>query len=76
MQNITIYRYLRESGGVTVSPEKPDCEYTEMHRLIADDNKLLTNGEITTCCIDVESADGWYEIEDETEKAESELKNV
>lgn len=70
MQTIPLYKYIRKNGGTTVSPEKPDGEYTEMRRLIADENKLLTNGEITTCCIDVESADGWYEIEDETEEAE------
>jgi hypothetical protein len=64
MQIITLYRYERENGGVTVSPNKPNVEYTEMYRLVADDGKLLTlDGENTTSCADVESIEGWYEID-------------
>ena len=37
MQIINLYKYTREDGGVTVSPIKPDCEYTDMVRLVADD---------------------------------------
>lgn len=65
MQTITLYRYTREGGGVTVSPVMPECEYTTMYRLIADEGKVLTqDGTTTTCCADVMSADGWYEIDD------------
>lgn len=64
MQIIPIYKFTREGGGVTVSPNKPNCEYTEMCRLVADEGKLLTkDGVDTTSCTDVESADGWYEID-------------
>ena len=64
MQIIPIYKFTREDGGVTVSPNKPNCEYTEMCRLVADEGKLLTkDGVDTTSCTDVESADGWYEID-------------
>lgn len=63
MQIITLYKYNRPNGGTTVSPIKPDCEYTEMYRLIADEGKALTNGETVTSCVDVDSADGWFEVD-------------
>lgn len=64
MQTINLYRYVRADGGVTVSPVKPDGEYTEMVRLVADDGKMLTNdGEHLTGCVDVITADGWYEVD-------------
>lgn len=66
-----IYRFIREDGGVTVSPNKPDVDYTEKIRLIADEGKVLTKDGINTYgCIDVDSVDGWYEIEDPTFNAE------
>lgn len=58
-----LYRFLREDGGVTESPEKPDgADYTTRYRLIADERKLLTDGKTKTYCIDVDSVDGWSEI--------------
>lgn len=63
MQTITLYRYTRPDGGVTVSPIKPNVKYTEMVRLIADEGKILTDGTNTTMCIDVSSAEGWTEID-------------
>lgn len=68
MQKITLYKYTREDGGVTVSPNKPDTEYTEMFRLVADEGKVLVKGDITTTCTDVESVEGWEEIEGEEDE--------
>ena len=63
MKIVTLYRYKRE-GGIIVSPIKPEVEYTERIRLVADDGKSLTkDGEQLYKVIDVESADGWYEID-------------
>lgn len=60
-----LYRFLREDGGITESPDKPDyANYTIRFRLIASDGKLLTNGIVETFCIDVDSTDGWTEIDD------------
>lgn len=60
-----MYRYMREDGGITVSTEKPNCEYTETYRLIAEEGLALTKDGIEFClCIDVDSADGWYEVEE------------
>ena len=65
MQIIKLYRYEREGGGVTVSPVKPDGECVELVRLVADEGKVLTlDGVNMTSCIDTDSADGWYEVDD------------
>ena len=63
MQTIILYRYTRPDGGISVSPIKPNVEYTEMVRLIADEGKVLTDGTNTTMCIDVSSIEGWTEID-------------
>lgn len=66
MQIIPLYKYEREGGGITVSPIKPNVEYTEMYRLVADEGKVLTNGKDVAWCVDVESVDGWIEIDEPT----------
>lgn len=64
MQKISLYRYIREDGGVTTSLVKPDVEYTEMFRLVADGGNILTNGEMTTPCTDTDNPDSWFEVVD------------
>jgi hypothetical protein len=71
MQIIPLYEFEREDGGITVSPNKPECEYTEMYRLVADEGKLLANGVERTPCRDVESAEGWDEIDAPEEETET-----
>ena len=63
MQIKPLYRFKRADGGITVSPHKPECEYTELVRLIADDGKALTDGKTVTYCVDTETAEGWWEID-------------
>jgi hypothetical protein len=64
MRTITLYKYTREGGGVTVSPAKPDGEYTELYRIIADEGKALTQDGVNVVpCADVESVEGWYEVD-------------
>ena len=64
MQIIILYRYTRPNGGITVSPVKPEnAEYIEMYRLVADDGKALTKGDIITSCTDVYTTEGWTEID-------------
>lgn len=70
MEIKTLYRYERENGGITISPVKPDVEYTEMYRLIADEGKILVNGNVQTACVDVESTEGWTEIDAPVEDPE------
>ena len=48
-----IYKY-KENNSTIVSPYKPNCEYEEMYRLIAqNENYLLTDYTIFTSCIDI-----------------------
>lgn len=65
----TLYKYKRLDGGETVSVNQPDVSYDMMYRIIADDGKLVTrNGNDFYFVIDTENAEGWYEVEDETEE--------
>lgn len=64
MIKTTLYRYEREHGGITVATEKPNTSYTTLYRLIADDGKMLTlDGEDLRTVVDVDSLDGWYEVD-------------
>ena len=65
MKIVNLYKYIRDDGGATVSLVKPNAEYVEMFRLIADEGKELVNGDIHTSCIDVETTEGWIEVEAE-----------
>lgn len=59
---MTTYKYA-EKNGYAVSPHKPDCEYEEMVRLVAEEGHALTQDGINYFyCIDAETADGWLEI--------------
>lgn len=64
MQTIPLYRYTRPDGGVTVSTVKPDTEYTELSRLVADEGYVLTDGVTTTTCTDTDYPSFWSEIPD------------
>lgn len=69
----TLYRYERDHGKLTVSTKKPECDYTEKFRVIADEGMLVTqDGMNLTPVVDVDSVDGWYEVEDPEAK---ELEN-
>lgn len=63
MQKITLYRFIRPNGGVSVSPVKPDGEYTELYRLVADEGMVLIDGEAVASCTDTYNPDVWTEIE-------------
>lgn len=65
MKVIDLYKYTREDGGVTVSPEKPeDKDYTLQYRLVADHNKILTDEirQVSVIDIEVENLSNWREI--------------
>ena len=71
MQIINLYKYIRENGGTTVSPVKPNCDYTEMVRLVADEGKVLVKGDVMTSCIDTDTVEGWEEIDEPVEVEEA-----
>lgn len=76
MEIRTLYRYEREDGKTTVSPNKPDGSYEETYRVIADEGKLVTmNGVDTYSVIDTNLRYGWYEV-NAPEREEDELFDV
>lgn len=73
MQKIPLYRYTRPGGGVTVSTVKPDTEYTELFRLVADEGMVLTDGTTVTGCTDTDNPSAWTEIVDSESEGGDEL---
>lgn len=63
MNIIKLYKIKRVSGGTTITLEKPEGEHTELLRLVADEGKVLKKGDLETPCIDVESSEGWEEVD-------------
>ena len=63
MTIIPLYKYIRPDGGTTVSIKDPGFSCKTLSRLIADEGKILTNGEIETPCVDTEYTFLWQEIE-------------
>ena len=63
MEKITLYKYIREDGGVTVSPNKPDVEYTVLYRLVADEDKILAKDDDYRYCTDTEDPESWEEVD-------------
>lgn len=64
MEIKTLYKYVREDGGTTVSPNKPEGEYTEEVRIIAGEGKAVTkDGNNLYSVIDDISTDGYYEVD-------------
>lgn len=71
MEIKTLYRYEREKDKISISPEKPDNDYTTLYRMVADEGMLLTQDGIKLCSvIDVESTEKWYEVPKSTETDE------
>ena len=63
MRTVPLYRFTRPEGGITDSTIKPDVDFVERSRLIADEGYILTNGEIFTPCIDTDEPEKWSEVE-------------
>ena len=79
MQKVNLYRYENADSSITVTPiQQKATDRVHAVRLIADEEKILTNGEIETPCVDVmpSEIEGWWEIDnpnppDETEEPET-----
>jgi hypothetical protein len=65
MKTKALYRFIRDDGGVSVSPIIPeDKKYTVMVRLVADEGKALTKDrENFYTVVDTDSPLGWEEME-------------
>jgi hypothetical protein len=73
MEIIILYRLIRPDGGITVTPIEPEQYKSTLYRLVADEGKILVNGDVETECVDTDSAEGWIEIDKPIEKEESDL---
>lgn len=63
MQKITLYRVVNTDGSVTVTPKEPEQYDSTLYRLVADEGMELVKGEERTIAVDVDTADGWEEVE-------------
>lgn len=62
MRTITLYRFERENGKTTISPDYPqDKPFTILYRLIADEGMELVKGDLIVPCIDTTDTSGWTE---------------
>ena len=61
-----LYRYTGRNGIITSLVHLEDAKFFPMYRLIADEGKVLTNGEITVKSIDIFAEDlgNWTEIDE------------
>lgn len=66
MRKIKKYKYLGRNGVLVSRIEIVGVDYIPMTEIIADEGKILTNGETTTYSITVEDAEitEWKEIAD------------
>lgn len=63
MEVKTLYRFKRDDGGITDSPNKPKGEYIERFRLIASSGmSITTDGKNLYPVIDVDNVEGYYEV--------------
>lgn len=59
----TLYKFTRQDGGITISLNPSEQEYTTLLRLISDEGKMLTKDSINfSSCVDTVSSEGWYEV--------------
>jgi hypothetical protein len=61
-----LYRYIGRNGIITSLVHLDDAKYYPMYRLIADEGKMLTDGELIVKSIDIfaEDLDKWTEIDE------------
>jgi hypothetical protein len=61
-----LYRYTGRNGIITSLVHLEDAKFYPMYRLIADEDKILTNGELKVKSIDIFAEDlgKWTEIDE------------
>lgn len=68
----TLYRYT-VGGKTTVSPTKPDADYTETYRVVAEDGMAITDGIMECECIDTDYPNDWHDCESSAMTEEEKL---
>lgn len=66
MTKKNLYRYVGRNGIITSLVYLEDAKFFPMFRLIADENKLLTDGIVKTKSVDIfaDDLDQWQEIDE------------
>ncbi len=67
MRKINLYKYGGEDGSTIITPiQRTNKDEPYKYRLIADEGKVLYDGEKYTSCIDVKSMDVnlWKEVDE------------
>lgn len=63
MKMIPLYKAKKSDGSISITLTKPEGEYTQMVRIVADSGMSLTaNGIQKFPIVDTESTEGWREI--------------
>lgn len=70
MRTVNLYKYVETNGTVVTPHARNENDTPDSYRLIADEGKILKNGEILTYCVDTHTTDGWEEIDDTTAPGE------
>ena len=65
MKKINVYRYTGVNGSITSEVFLPDVYALHLIKLIADNNKKITNGEkiVSSIIVPKIEENNWYEIE-------------
>ena len=73
MQKVNLYRYEENSAVIITPNRRAETDTPSRMRLVADENRILTNGLTETPVVDVmlEDVDKWHEINTETEAIEA-----
>ena len=72
MNKINLYRYTYADGSSTITTkQREETDEVYAYRLVADEGKAITNGDLVTYCIDTHNPDDWTDCEAEDEKNES-----
>lgn len=66
MTKTAYYTYLGTNGTITSPVHLEDIYYIIKYRLVADENKILTNGvkKVYTVTVPRDEIEDWYEIDD------------
>lgn len=78
MQKVNLYRY-EDNATVVITPNpRNETDQPSRMRLIADENAVLTNGEIETLAVDVmlDEVELWREINGADEATKEDLYNA
>lgn len=70
MKTIKLYRY-QDGNATIVTPTRPSKSgYKTLSRLVADEGKILVNGDRKACVIDTYEPKAWSEVDNITETEE------